>query len=41
MKVNLISTVKHGGSGVIVWGCMTSNEVCEIEFIESLMNKFD
>lgn len=39
-KENLFPTVKHGGGGVMVWGCMASNGVGNLEFIESTMDKF-
>ncbi|GFV43164.1 transposable element Tc1 transposase [Trichonephila clavipes] len=29
-KEHLVPTVKHGGGGVIVWGCMASNGVGKI-----------
>ncbi|GFS53510.1 transposable element Tcb1 transposase [Trichonephila clavipes] len=40
-KEHLVSTVKHGGGGVMVWGCMTSNGVGKLKYIESIMNKYD
>lgn len=32
-------TVKHGGGGVMLWGCMAANGVGKIQFIESTMDK--
>ena len=37
---NLSSTVKHGGGGVQLKGCMAASGVGGIEFIENIMNKF-
>ncbi len=37
---NLTSTVKHGGGGVQLRGCMAASGVGGIEFIENIMNKF-
>ncbi|GFT94588.1 transposable element Tc1 transposase [Trichonephila clavipes] len=39
-KEHLVPTVKHGGGGVMVWGCMTSNDVGKLEYIESIMIKY-
>lgn len=36
---NLCSTVKHGGGGVMVWGCMAASDVGELVFIEDTMDK--
>lgn len=38
-KKNLAATVKHGGGGVIVWGCMSAAGVGELEFIDGIMDK--
>ncbi|GFX35565.1 transposable element Tc1 transposase [Trichonephila clavipes] len=40
-KEHLVPTVMHGGGGVIMWGCMASNGVGKLEYIESIMNKYD
>ena len=37
---NLITTVKHGGGGVMVWGCMAASGIGELVFIEGNMDKF-
>ncbi|KAK2583956.1 hypothetical protein KPH14_001215 [Odynerus spinipes] len=36
---NLQSTVKHGGGGVLVWGCMAASGIGELVFIEDIMDK--
>lgn len=36
---NLVSTVKHGGGGVMVWGCMAASGVGELVFIDEIMDK--
>lgn len=36
---NVQQTVKHGGGGVLVWGCMASAGVGELVFIDSIMDK--
>lgn len=38
-KENLVGTVKHGGSGVMVWGCMAASGVGNLIFIDSIMNQ--
>lgn len=38
-KENLCGTVKHGGGGVMVWGCMAASGVGNLQFIESTMDK--
>lgn len=38
---NVVSTVKHGGGSVMVWGCMAASGVGKLVFIESTMNKID
>lgn len=35
---NLKGTVKHGGGGVMVWGCMAANGVGSLCFIDGIMN---
>lgn len=37
-KENIITTVKHGGGGVMVWGSMAASGVGELVFIEKNMN---
>ncbi|GFW40569.1 transposable element Tc1 transposase [Trichonephila clavipes] len=37
-KENLVPTVKHGGGGVMVWGCMAANGVGRLNFIDSTLN---
>lgn len=39
-KQNLVGTVKHGGGGIMVWGCMAAGGVGQLEFIESTMDKW-
>lgn len=36
---NIVQTIKHGGGGVMVWGCMSSSGVGELVFIENTMDK--
>lgn len=36
---NTRKTVKHGGGGVMVWGCMPAAGVGNLVFIEEIMNK--
>lgn len=36
---NLKPTVKYGGGGVMVWGCMSAAGVGELVFIEGIMDK--
>ncbi len=38
-KLNLHATVKHGGGGVMVWGCFSASGVGNLVFIESTLNK--
>ncbi len=38
-KLNLYATVKHGGGGVMVWGCFSTSVVGTLVFIESTLNK--
>ncbi|GFY17930.1 transposable element Tc1 transposase [Trichonephila clavipes] len=33
-KENLVPTVKYGGGGVMVWGCMAANGVSRLTFID-------
>lgn len=37
---NLRPTVKHGGGGVMVWGCMSSNGVGNLHIIDRIMDRF-
>ncbi|GFW24664.1 transposable element Tcb1 transposase [Trichonephila clavipes] len=37
-KENLVPTVKYGGGGVMVWGCMAANGVGRRTFIDSTLN---
>lgn len=37
---NIQATLKHGGGGVMVWGCMAAAGVGELVFIEGIMDKF-
>jgi transposase len=39
LEHNSISTVKHGGGGTLVWGCMSSNGTGKLVFIDSIMDK--
>ena len=39
-KKHLVPTVKHGGGGAMIWGCMASSGVGQLEFIESTMDKY-
>ncbi len=34
----VLSTVKHGGGSVMVWGCMSAAGTGELQFIEGIMN---
>lgn len=37
---NIVSTVKHGGGNILVWGCMSSSGLGELVFIDGIMDKF-
>lgn len=39
-KENMCRTVKHGGASVLVWSCMGSNGVGNLEFIDGIMDKY-
>ena len=34
----VLPIVKHGGGGVMVWGCMSAASTVELQFIEGTMN---
>uniref|UniRef100_A0A1A8EQB5 Tc1-like transposase DDE domain-containing protein n=1 Tax=Nothobranchius korthausae TaxID=1143690 RepID=A0A1A8EQB5_9TELE len=36
-KKRMVTTVKHGGGGVIMWGCMSADGVGELHFIDGIM----
>lgn len=38
-KNNLVPTVKHGGGGIMVWGCMAANGIGKLTFIDSIMDQ--
>jgi transposase len=38
-KKHIQATVKHGGSSVMVWGCMAASGVGELVFIDGIMKK--
>lgn len=38
-KNNVVRTVKHGGGGVMVWGCMAASGVGNLVFIDGTMDK--
>jgi len=35
---HLRPTVKHGGGGVLVWGCMSASGVGNLHFIDGIMD---
>ena len=37
---NIQRTVKHGGGGIMVWGCMAASGVGKLHFIEGTMHRF-
>lgn len=39
-KENLSATVKHGGGNIMIWGCMASNGVGNLKFIDCKMDRF-
>ena len=39
-KENLVPTTKHGGGGVMVWGCMSGRGVGNLTFIDGIMDKW-
>ena len=39
-ELNLQATMKHGGGGLMVWGCMASSGVGELIFIDEIMDKY-
>jgi DDE superfamily endonuclease/Transposase len=37
---NILPTTKHGGGGVMAWGCMSSKGVGRLVFIDGIMDKY-
>ena len=37
-KFTLVPTVKHGGGGIMIWGCMVASRVGRLTFIDSTLN---
>ena len=35
-KFTLVPTVKHGGGGIMIWGCMVASRVGRLTFIDSM-----
>lgn len=40
LSKNLCGNVKHGGGGVMMWGCMSTADVGNLCFIEGNMDRF-
>lgn len=39
LEKNVCPTVKHGGGSVMVWGCVSSKGVGNLDFVQGTMNK--
>lgn len=39
-KENVCGTVKHGGAGVLVWGCMAASGVGDLVLIDGIMDQY-
>jgi hypothetical protein len=35
----VVPTIKHGGGGVIVWGCFADDTVCDLFRIQGTLNQ--
>uniref|UniRef100_A0AAZ3NYC5 Transposase Tc1-like domain-containing protein n=1 Tax=Oncorhynchus tshawytscha TaxID=74940 RepID=A0AAZ3NYC5_ONCTS len=39
ISTHVVPTVKHGGGGVMVWGCFTGDTVCDLFRIQGTLNQ--
>jgi hypothetical protein len=35
----VVETVKHGGGGVMVWGCFAGDTICDLSRIQGTLNQ--